>query len=149
MFLSGRSSPSGSLPTGSSPARLEAWLNWVNHPDIWPVKSGLKHGDLHPGHVLVNDRHEVTGLIDWTEAAVGDVSEDFLSIYLLFGEAGLDGVMAAYQRAEGLTWSGMKAHILALHHTSGITVAEYAEVSGLDEMKTMAEEILKAPPDSA
>ena len=35
------------------------------------------HGDLHPGHIMVDNQANVTGLIDWTEATHSDPSMDF------------------------------------------------------------------------
>ncbi len=34
-------------------------------------------GDLFPGHTLVDEQFKINGIIDWTEAKVADVSNDF------------------------------------------------------------------------
>nr|WP_069366779.1 macrolide 2'-phosphotransferase [Salisediminibacterium beveridgei] len=130
------------------PDRWHMWQTWLDDKSIWPPHNGFYHGDLHPGHIMVNENSQVTGLLDWTEAGMGDVSTDFLSHYLLFGREGLDRLLAAYADAGGRVWPKMAEHIVALHHTSGITVAEYAAVSGLSDMEEMAREMLKAPPES-
>lgn len=118
------------------------WQTWLGNDPLWPAHTGVTHGDLHPGHILINDKSQVTGLIDWTEAGVGDVSVDFLSHHLIFGEEGLSKLIEAYERAGGKTWEGMTEHIVELQTTSGITVAEYAEVSGLSGMKEAAVKML-------
>ncbi|WP_147803855.1 macrolide 2'-phosphotransferase [Alkalicoccus halolimnae] len=120
----------------------ERWQRWLADDTIWPAHAGVLHGDLHPGHILIDENSRVTGLIDWTETAVGDVSADFLSHYLIFGKEGLAELLHAYARAGGKTWSGMEEHIEELLTTSGITVAEYAEVSGLKEMHEAAAHML-------
>ncbi|CAM3931387.1 macrolide 2'-phosphotransferase [Alkalicoccus chagannorensis] len=130
------------------PALQERWDTWLADMDLWPDYAGLLHGDLHPGHILIDDTSRVTGLIDWTEAAVGDVSPDFLTHYLLFGEEALDDLITAYEQADGRTWPGMKRHIIEMMTTSGITTAEYAEVSGLKEMHETAAAMLASPDGS-
>ena len=121
-----------------NPARWERWQAWLADDSLWPSHVGLKHGDLHPGHLIVNKQYGVSGIIDWTEVGIGDVSVDFLSHQLLFGKEGLVRLIDAYDNAGGRTWSRMNEHIVELLTTSGITVAEYAEVTGLQEMRETA-----------
>lgn len=120
----------------------ERWQDWVSNDAFWPEHTGLSHGDVHPGHLLINQNDKITGLIDWTEAAVTDVSRDFVSHYLIFGEAGLEKVIDAYENAGGQTWAHMKAHIIELETTSAISVAEFAQSSGIKEMEDMAKQML-------
>ncbi|MEN0644893.1 macrolide 2'-phosphotransferase [Alkalicoccobacillus gibsonii] len=123
-------------------ARWERWQAWLADDSIWPSHVGVKHGDLHPGHLIVNKKNEVKGIIDWTEVGVGDTSVDFLSHQLLFGKEGLAKLIDAYDNAGGRTWSRMEEHIVELLTTSGITVAEYAEVADLQEMRETARVML-------
>ncbi|QJX81208.1 macrolide 2'-phosphotransferase [Priestia megaterium] len=118
------------------------WQAWVDNADMWPNHIGLSHGDVHPGHILINNQSEATGLIDWTEVAVTDVSRDFLAHYLFTGEEGLTKAITAYEKAGGKTWPLMKEHILELATTQAITVAAFAESSGLQEYKDMAQQML-------
>jgi len=120
----------------------DRWQVWLAEDDLWPTHVGVKHGDLHPGHTLININNHVTGFIDWTEVGIGDVSVDFLSFQLLFGHDGLKKVIDAYDNAGGKTWSRMEEHIVELLTTSGITVAEYAQASGLKEMHEAAKHML-------
>lgn len=118
------------------------WERWLNNDAMWPNHTGLSHGDVHPGHILINKKSEVTGLIDWTEAAVTDVSRDFIAHYLITGEAGLEKAIAAYNEAGGTTWPLMKDHIVELNCTQAIAVAEFAESSGLKEYREIAQQML-------
>jgi aminoglycoside phosphotransferase (APT) family kinase protein len=52
------------------------------------------HGDLHMAHVFV-DGNEVTGLLDWSEAAPGDALYDLATVTLAH-EENLDDVLAGY-----------------------------------------------------
>lgn len=127
---------------GVSRKLWERWQAWIANDVLWPDHTGLTHGDVHPGHILINPQAEAAGLIDWTEAAVTDVSRDFAAHYLIFGEAGLNKVIDAYEKAGGLTWPGMKEHITELRAAEAVIVAEFAWSSGLKEMEDMARQML-------
>lgn len=116
----------------------DRWQAWLAEDSFWPSHVGVKHGDIHPGHILIDKKNNVTGLIDWTEVGIGDVSIDFTSHYLLFGKDGLTKLIHSYDNAGGKTWSRMDEHIIELLTTSSITVAEYAQVSGLKDMHEAA-----------
>lgn len=120
----------------------DKWMCWVENDKIWPEKTAVIHGDLFPGHTLIDSDHHVTGIIDWTEAKVSDPANDFTAFYLLFGEDKLDELIGCYREAGGYIWTGMKTHIIALLDTQAITIAEFAESSGLEEYRKMAEEML-------
>ena len=125
-----------------NPKLWDRWQAWLDEDSLWPNHIGIKHGDLHPGHILVNKNNHVTGIIDWTEIGIGDVSVDFLSHLLLFGKDGLTKLINAYENAGGNTWPGMAKHIEELLTASAITVAEYADASGLEEMRETAKLML-------
>ncbi|MED4130130.1 macrolide 2'-phosphotransferase [Shouchella miscanthi] len=120
------------------------WQAWLENDTIWPTFSGVKHGDLHPGHILLNKELEVTGIIDWTEVSVGDVSDDFAAHYQLFGEEGLDQLLVTYEQGGGRVWQGMKQHIIELRAASPVLVAEFALLSGLNDMVEMAKTMLSS-----
>lgn len=127
---------------GVSDTLWARWQAWVDNDNMWPKRTGLIHGDVHAGHTLINERSEVTGLIDWTEVAVTDVSKDFVGPYMIFGEQALEQIIASYEAAGGVTWPLMKEHIIELQATSAIDIAEFADASGLKEYEQMARESL-------
>lgn len=118
------------------------WQAWVDNDKMWPKHTGLIHGDVHAGHTLINEQATVTGLIDWTEVAVTDVSKDFVGPYMIFGEEALEQIITSYEAAGGITWPLMKEHIIEYEATSAIDLAEFAEASGLKEYEQMAKESL-------
>ncbi|QQK78222.1 phosphotransferase [Salicibibacter cibarius] len=120
----------------------ERWQTWLAEDSLWPSFVGVKHGDLHPGHILIDQNNYVTGLIDWSEVGIADVSVDFMSHQLLFGKDGLTKLINAYDNAGGKTWSRMDDHIIELLTTSAITVAEYALASGMKDMHETAAHML-------
>lgn len=118
------------------------WQMWLNDEEIWPKETGLIHGDLHPGHILVEKSGNVTGLIDWTEAKVADISIDFVGHYRVFGEESLDALIEVYKDAGGYHWPKMKEHIIELNATYPVGIAEFALISGMDEYVQMAKKEL-------
>lgn len=86
---------------------------------------------------------KVTGLIDWTEAKVTDISNDFVFNYRAFGEKGLDELIMAYKEAGGYHWPKMKAHIIELVAAYPVSIAEFAMVSGVEEYVQMAKKALE------
>lgn len=118
------------------------WMDWIENDTIWPDETSMIHGDLFPGHTLIDSSNNVTGIIDWTEAKVSDPANDFTAFHLLFGEDKLDELIESYSEAGGYTWPGMKTHIISLLDTQAITIAEFAESSGLEEYREMAEQML-------
>ncbi|AOY74641.1 macrolide 2'-phosphotransferase [Clostridium formicaceticum] len=128
---------------GVGDALWNRWQAWLNDEEMWPKKTGLIHGDLHPGHILVDKAGNVTGLIDWTEAKVSDMSNDFAAYYKLFGKDGLNSLINAYKEAGGYFWPKMKKHIIELVAAEAVAIAEFAIRSGLEEYEEMARQTLE------
>lgn len=116
----------------------DRWQRWLQNDALWPEETALIHGDLHAGHILIDERTRVTGFIDWTEAAVTDPAVDFVAQYRTFGEDALDKLIAAYAKAGGRVWRGMADHVIELTASYPVAIAEFALKSGLDEYKQMA-----------
>lgn len=123
---------------GVSDALWARWQNWVEDDSFWPEYSAFIHGDLHPGHILIDEEERVTGFIDWTEGKVADVSTDFIGHMRTHGEQELGRLIGAYAEAGGVVWPKMKEHILELAATYPIDIAEFAIKSGSDEYLEMA-----------
>jgi macrolide phosphotransferase len=84
---------------------------WLDHDGLWPDFSVLTHGDLYAGHVTVSADGRVSGVIDWTEAEIGDPSVDFAGHLPAFGADSLEQLIVAYESAGGRVWPGMVEHI--------------------------------------
>ena len=82
-------------------------------------------------------------LIDWTEAKVSDVSNDFVVLYKTFGEKGLELLINAYKEAGGYVWQKMKEHVIELEAAYPVAIAEFAIISGSDEYMQMAKQALQ------
>ena len=118
------------------------WQTWLNDDEMWQKETALIHGDLHPGHILIDKGSNVTGLIDWTEAKVADPATDFVGHYRVFGEESLDRLIKAYKEAGGYHWPKMKEHILELNAAYPVGIAEFALISGLNDYVQMAKKEL-------
>ncbi|MEG3878154.1 macrolide 2'-phosphotransferase [Microcoleus sp. herbarium7] len=120
----------------------ERWQSWLYNDEVWMQETVLTHGDLHAGHILINEQAQVTGFIDWTEASVTDPARDFVAHYHTFGQDALNKLISAYAEAGGHTWSKMADHVIELNATVAIEIAEFALKSGLDEYRQMAVQML-------
>ncbi|MEG3863200.1 macrolide 2'-phosphotransferase [Microcoleus sp. herbarium12] len=116
----------------------ERWQSWLDNDEVWMRETVLTHGDLHAGHILINEQAQVTGFIDWTEASVADPARDFVAHYRTFGLDALNKLISAYAEAGGRTWSRMADHAIELNATFALEIAEFALKSGLDEYRQMA-----------
>lgn len=119
------------------------WQAWINDDEVWPMKTGLIHGDIHADHTMIDKDANVIGLIDWTEAKVTDISNDFVFHYKAFGEEGLEALIFAYKEAGGYYWPKMKEHIIELVAAYPVSIAEFAIVSGVEDYAQMAKEALE------
>jgi macrolide phosphotransferase len=118
------------------------WQSWLQKDEVWSTETVLTHGDLHAGHILIDAIAQVTGFIDWTEAAVADPARDFVAHYHTFGEDALNKLISAYAKAGGHVWTKMAEHVIELTASYPIAIAEFALKSGLDEYKQMARQSL-------
>lgn len=82
------------VANGVLPAELVTRNRQVAQAALRPWKPVFMHGDLQISHVFVDDDN-VTGVIDWSEAAQGDALYD-LAVLTLGHEEHLDDVVAGY-----------------------------------------------------
>ena len=85
--------------TGQVPPRLlSRWEEAVEEVGAWRFVPCCVHGDLADDNVLV-ESDQITGLVEWAEARVGDPADDFARLALGANEPALDPVVAAYSAA--------------------------------------------------
>jgi macrolide phosphotransferase len=127
-----------------NPQRWERWQRWLDNDTLWPEHTALIHGDLHPGHILVDEQAQVTSFIDWTEARVDDPALDFAAHYRVFGRSSLGALLRHYRQSGGHVWPAMADHIVEYNGAIAVDIAEFAERSGLDDFKAKARQMLGA-----
>lgn len=88
----------GSLLPGRLRARLGLhFRNYLAGGVGWSYEPRLLHADVSPGHVLVDlEGGEITGVLDWGDAAVGDPARDFIFLYEDWGGDFLDLALEGY-----------------------------------------------------
>ena len=90
-------------PGSVLPGRLRARLELLFRDHLaggvgLGYQPGLLHADVSPGHVLVDlEGGEITGVLDWGDAAVGDPARDFIFIYEDWGGDFLDLALEGYR----------------------------------------------------
>lgn len=112
------------------PSVIIRWRQWLEDEESWPRHSALIHGDLHPGHMLLKPDGSVVGVLDWTEAAVGDPGRDLSVFFGCFGHAGLERMLGSFEAAGGRLWPGVASYIEELWAFYPVVVAEWAVRTG-------------------
>jgi aminoglycoside phosphotransferase (APT) family kinase protein len=84
------------LPTRSQRI-IEDFLNDSTPPE--PDAAVFCHNDLGAEHILVDDgARSITGVIDWSDAAIADPAHDLALIYRDLGPDAFDRLLAHYER---------------------------------------------------
>jgi macrolide phosphotransferase len=128
-----------------SEVRWRRWQRWLADDSYWPQHTALVHGDLHAGHMLVEKDGRVTGLLDWTDAGVGDPAVDFALYHAIFGEAAFQSLLERYRDAGGRTWPRMQDHVVEWLGAYSLTMATYALRTGDEVHVERARAALQAP----
>lgn len=111
-------------------AIVARWRRWLDDDGLWPTHVALSHGDLHPGHLLLAPDATLTGVLDWTEARVGDPGIDLSMVHKCFGDAWFADIVAAYQAAGGVTWPRLVEHAVERTAFFPALGAEWAHRTG-------------------
>lgn len=108
------------------------WARWQRFlaGDTWPDHLALTHGDLHPGHMLLDDAGRITGVLDWTEARVTDPGVDLAMFAGCFGRAALERLVPRFERRGGRTWPRLVDHALERWAMFPALGAEWAHRTG-------------------
>lgn len=120
------------------------WQDWIEDDGSWPERSALIHGDLHPAHLLVDGEHRVVGVLDWTEAQVGDPATDLALLYATLGRGALRGLLRRYADAGGPAWPRLEEHVVETWSAYPVVVAEFARTSGEDGPLRLAQALVDA-----
>jgi len=118
------------------------WQNWLADDTYWPEHSALVHGDLHPGHMLVDADNRLTGLLDWTESHVTDPATDFVLFYATLGEAALSALLKRYDEAGGRLWPRIREHIVESYAAYPVNIATFVLMSGEEAHLELARTML-------
>lgn len=95
-----------------SAALWQRWMSWLEDDTFWPKEAALVHGDFHPGHILLDDKLSVIGVLDWTEAEIADPSVDFSIFFGCFGRETLAKILKYYEQAGGRSYERLIDHVV-------------------------------------
>ena len=103
------------LPGFGRPA-VAAWTGWASVP-AHDGPPRWVHGDCHPLNLLIGDRGELAGVLDWSDLTAGDPACDLASAWLAFDRSGRDEFerrIAAFGLYDRHAWTRAKAWALGL-----------------------------------
>lgn len=113
-----------------SEAMLTRWQRWLQNDALWPARVALVHGDLHPGHLLLDAGGHLQGILDWTEAKLTEPSVDLAMFFGCFGQAALER-LAERLRALGTPLEpSLLEHARERWFAGAVTAAEWALRNG-------------------
>lgn len=123
----------------------ERWNAWVAEDSYWPEFSVLTHGEVYPAHTLVRDE-EITAVLDWTTAEVGDPAKDFAFHHSAAPSEAFGAVVDEYVRRGGRVWPRLPEHCAEIIAASPVEYGLYALHTGADEHRQAAQELLDPVP---
>lgn len=114
-----------------APALLDRWRKWLADDSYWPEHSVLTHGEIYPGHTLVKN-NQITGVIDWTTAAVGDPARDLMFQQAMATPEAFQVTVDRYRQNGGTIWPRLAEHCAEMFATSPLGYGLYALETGSD-----------------
>lgn len=128
-----------------SPALRTRWDAWLAEDSYWPQHSVLTHGELYPGHTLVQGE-EISAIIDWTTAAIGDPAKDLMFHQSFAPPEVFDLAVEAYERGGGTVWPRLAEHCAEMFSAGAIGYGIYALDAGEEAHREAAAAALNPPP---
>jgi aminoglycoside phosphotransferase (APT) family kinase protein len=89
------------------------------------------HGDLYARHLLVDESHRISGIIDWGDVHLGDPALDLSIAFSFLPPSGRDVFRNKYGTIDDATWD--RARFRALHY--GIALLTYGGTVGDREIE--------------
>lgn len=131
------------------PQLLARWQAWIADDAYWPDRTVMTHGEIYPGHVLVDDTGAISGVIDWTTARVDDPARDLVFAYAIGGEEIFTITLDAYAKAGGQPRNNLLEHCRHLWSAGAVGYGLYAIETGEPaHHEAAAAQLAAAPEDS-
>jgi aminoglycoside phosphotransferase (APT) family kinase protein len=109
-----------------------------------PQIHGLIHGDLYIRHLLIDEHHNLTGVIDWGDIHIGDIALDLAIAHSFLPPSAHDVFRKEYGYIDQDTWllarfrALFHSTVLVLHgHKSGPSLMQ----EGLRSLEYIAEQV--------
>lgn len=108
---------------------LARWHGWLQDDGFWSTHSALIHGEVYPGHTLV-DGDRATAVLDWTAAAVSDPARDLMFHQATASPAVFQYTLDRYVELGGQVWPRIAAHCAEMFSASPVDYGIYALETG-------------------
>ncbi|WP_313815913.1 macrolide 2'-phosphotransferase [Citricoccus sp.] len=121
-----------------SPALQDRWSAWLAEDSFWPAFSVVTHGEVYPAHTLVVDE-EITAVLDWTTASVGDPARDFAIHHAVAPPEVFAATLEEYVRRGGRIWPRLGEHGAEIMAAGPVAYGLFALQSGVAEHRQAAQ----------
>ncbi|APX32580.1 aminoglycoside phosphotransferase [Brachybacterium sp. P6-10-X1] len=112
-----------------APALWERWNAWLAEDDYWPSRTVLTHGEIYPGHTLV-ESEQVSAILDWTTASIGDPAKDLMFHRVSAPPEAFEVALDHYVRGGGQVWPRLAEHCTEMYSAGAVGYGLYALETG-------------------
>lgn len=130
-----------------APALWERWNAWVAEDSYWPRHTVLTHGEIYPGHTLVQDER-ISAILDWTTASVGDPAKDLMFYQGSAPEEAFALTLEHYVRGGGQVWPRLAEHCTEMIAASAVGYGLYALETGESAHREAAAAAMNPPSEA-
>jgi macrolide phosphotransferase len=135
----------GSAELGMHATWRERGQRWLDDDALWSPRVVLIHGDLHPGHTLVDEDGTLLAILDWTDAEIGDPGQEFVEAARKFPPHVLDELIDIYVDNDGPSWPGLRSHVLEAIAFAPLALAVLGAEAGQQRYVDKARALLGVP----
>ncbi|GAA1292419.1 MULTISPECIES: macrolide 2'-phosphotransferase [Brachybacterium] len=108
-----------------APELWDRWNAWVADDSFWPTRTTLTHGEIYPGHTLVQDER-ISGILDWTTAAIDDPAKDLMFLQVSAPSEAFEIAVEQYVRGGGEVWPRLAEHCTEMFAAGAVGYGIYA-----------------------
>lgn len=112
-----------------APSLRERWDAWLVEDSYWPQHSVLTHGEIYPGHTLV-EGERISAILDWTTAAIGDPAKDLMFHQVSAPPEAFEAMLDAYTAGGGRIWPRLAEHCTEMFSAGPIGYGIFALETG-------------------
>ncbi|WP_158542454.1 GTPase HflX [Lujinxingia litoralis] len=127
-----------------SQALRERWERWLADDTLWAWEPVPVHGDLHPGHLLLDEQARVVGVIDWSEVHLGDPAIDLVFLVDRFGPQVLVDVLERLDDAGAAGGPRLEVRCRERGAFQAVIVADWALTHGHELARAYAFSLVEA-----
>ncbi|QRK10847.1 phosphotransferase [Archangium violaceum] len=120
-------------------AAVRAWMSRLVDTPPWKRRACWVHGDLYARHLLVDEHHRVTGVLDWGDMHLGDPAIDLTIAFTFLPPEARGAFREAYGDIDEATWD--RARFRAFHY--GVALVLYGRSEGDEAITRVGHDALR------